>query len=81
MALLADVAGGIALAGLAVAVIWLRAKPVARLHQKPSPQSQDGSLVFGNSDTDLEDRVNVNRAAAQVTTSTRVPAAHKCWRR
>lgn len=61
-ALLAYVVGGFGLAALVLLRLWLRARPVSPAYEpsKPVYQGRD-CLVFGSRDTDLDDRVNVNR--------------------
>lgn len=73
-ALLAYMVGGLCLGGLMLAVICLRTRPISTMHpsSETARHAQD-SLVFGSADTDLADRVNVNRITRQNTQWTQVP--------
>lgn len=78
IAVLAYVVGGLCLGGLMLAVICLRTRPISTMHPSSETARQaEDSLVFGTIDTDLEDRVNVNRTARQNTQWTQVPGGRK----
>lgn len=69
-ALLAYVAGGFAFAALVLLRLWLRARPVSPAYAPPRPAYHAGDcLVFGSHDTDLADRVNVNRTPLGVASA------------
>ena len=78
IALLSYIVGGLCLVGLLLAVLCIRTRPISSM-QPPSettPQGED-SLVFGTVDTDLQDRVNVNRTTRPNTQWTQVPPGRK----
>ena len=78
IALLSYIVGGLCLVGLLLAVICGRTRPISSM-QPPSETTRQGedSLVFGTVDTDLQDRVNVNRTTRQNTQWTQVPSGRK----
>lgn len=61
-AFLAYLIGGLGLITLILVIIWARAKATSgRYLPRKIEQETAGSLVFPSAETDLEDRVNVNR--------------------
>jgi hypothetical protein len=77
---LAYLIGGLGFITLTLAICWARAKPTTSGDRPPVSEPETaGSLVFQKADTDLENRVNVNRSMRRNTPCVQFSGARRRW--